>query len=410
MTDLDIETAQLIIQLAREDIYGLDGSPDDALVSDLEFALAAQEQEFMHHWTGYGDAQFTPGDRPGPSGGRGGVGLVHPNVNQTSATASMITVAPPSAPAPQVVASASSWSSSPPTAARATTGGVPAHHSSSTLPESDEIGYRGLYLETGPLRLPAPSTHEAALRQLLNAARPSVIVYEPPAEEQPPVEWTVAQGHQTVRGSDWGAELYEPPADVDEDPQTASDPDWGTESEVVYEPPAEEQPVIEWTVETGADLEWGVPEEYRPASVAGSEPADDLYRVVGDHSPVPPASPAHSDQYYYEVFNEWPIGAAVERPMSRASSPSTSENEASSHDPLYRTEDLEEDASVKMLNLLREMCVIFKIPAHIHLTCVSRLGVQEVAPRVEPRSVVSTICISNQDMSKPLPLLLICSL
>jgi hypothetical protein len=390
MTDLDIQTAQLIIQLAREDIYGLDGSPDDALVSDLEFALAAQEQEFMQHWTGYGDAQFTPGDRPGPSVGRGGIGLVHPNVNRTSTTASMITVAPASAPqAPQMVAStstsrvvdvASSWSnSSPPTAARATgsTSSVPTLHSSNTntLQESDEIGYRGLHLEAGPSRLSAPSTHVAheVTRQLLTAARPSVIVYEPPAEERPLIEWTV-EDHQTVPDYDWDAEseVYEPPAEEQspvewmvEGYQTAADSDWGAESEV-YEPLAEEQPPVEWMVQghqTAADPDWGVVEEYRPASAAGSEPVDELYGLSpGDYSPVRPASPTHSDQYYYEVFNEWPIGAAVERPMSPASSPSTSENEASSHDPLYREEDSE--ASVKMLNLLREMCVIFKIPAH----------------------------------------------
>ncbi|KAK2461387.1 hypothetical protein APHAL10511_006611 [Amanita phalloides] len=49
-------TAQLIIQLARDDLYGLDNGVDGGL-SDLEFALAEQEREFMQFWMDYGDAQ-----------------------------------------------------------------------------------------------------------------------------------------------------------------------------------------------------------------------------------------------------------------------------------------------------------------------------------------------------------------
>lgn len=401
MTDLDIQTAQLIIQLAREDIYGLDGSPDDALVSDLEFALAVQEQEFMQHWMGYGDAQFRPGDRLGPSGGGGGVGLVHDdNVNQTSMGAS-ITVTPALAPAPQLVAGTGTStstsravdvagiasSSSSPAAARATS-------SSHTLRTSNA--------EAGPSRLAtisnqrlAPSTHAAheATRQSLTAARPLVIVYDPPAEEQPLIEWAVDEAPQTIRDY-WSAEeSYEPPpageqrliewaVELDEGHQTASDSEWGVEEHRPESPQAVSE--SDWVAEeyrpepaqTVGDVDWGA-EEYRPPPVASEHSTADefdgaLGLLPGDDSPVPPASPTseHSDQYY-EVYNEWLIGAAVEveRAMSRASGHSTSENEALppiSHDPSVEGSQ-DEDASVKMLrfnNLLCEMCVIFKIPAH----------------------------------------------
>ncbi|KAM6491016.1 hypothetical protein JOM56_013255 [Amanita muscaria] len=61
MDDLDIQTAQLIIQLARDDLYQLDdnaSSGNNQDVSDLELALAEQEREFMEHWTGYGGTQI----------------------------------------------------------------------------------------------------------------------------------------------------------------------------------------------------------------------------------------------------------------------------------------------------------------------------------------------------------------
>ncbi|KIL58432.1 hypothetical protein M378DRAFT_15551 [Amanita muscaria Koide BX008] len=61
MDDLDIQTAQLIIQLARDDLYQLDdnaSSGNNQDVSDLELALAEQEREFMERWTGYGGTQI----------------------------------------------------------------------------------------------------------------------------------------------------------------------------------------------------------------------------------------------------------------------------------------------------------------------------------------------------------------
>ncbi|KIL58431.1 hypothetical protein M378DRAFT_316957 [Amanita muscaria Koide BX008] len=83
MDDLDIQTAQLIIQLARDDIYQFDdnafggNNQDGDLLSDLEFALAEQEREFMQHWTGYGGTQINqnaggPSRRTGGSGNAGG--------------------------------------------------------------------------------------------------------------------------------------------------------------------------------------------------------------------------------------------------------------------------------------------------------------------------------------------------
>ncbi|PFH50199.1 hypothetical protein AMATHDRAFT_61537 [Amanita thiersii Skay4041] len=70
MTDLDVATAQLIIRLAREDLYeqfdlddasaGLNnnGQGQGGLsLTDAEYALAMQEQEFMQFWIGYGEAQ-----------------------------------------------------------------------------------------------------------------------------------------------------------------------------------------------------------------------------------------------------------------------------------------------------------------------------------------------------------------
>ncbi|KAM6492949.1 hypothetical protein JOM56_011083 [Amanita muscaria] len=71
MADIDVQTAQLIIQLARDDFYQLgDDAQDGGLLSDLEFALVAQEREFMQRWRDYGDVQFHPGARSG--GGRTG--------------------------------------------------------------------------------------------------------------------------------------------------------------------------------------------------------------------------------------------------------------------------------------------------------------------------------------------------
>ncbi|KAM6491013.1 hypothetical protein JOM56_013252 [Amanita muscaria] len=79
MDDLDIQTAQLIIQLARDDIYQFDdnafggNNQDGDLLSDLEFALAEQEREFMQHWTGYGGTQINQ-NAGGPSRRTGGGG------------------------------------------------------------------------------------------------------------------------------------------------------------------------------------------------------------------------------------------------------------------------------------------------------------------------------------------------
>ncbi|KAF8637456.1 hypothetical protein AX17_002801 [Amanita inopinata Kibby_2008] len=83
MTDLDVATAQLIIRLVRDDIYGLDpGDASDAgaSLSDVEYALAMQEQEFMQHWLAYGGAQFEPGQggNQGASGSSGGVSQPNP--------------------------------------------------------------------------------------------------------------------------------------------------------------------------------------------------------------------------------------------------------------------------------------------------------------------------------------------
>ncbi|KAF8627550.1 hypothetical protein AX15_004370 [Amanita polypyramis BW_CC] len=85
MTDLDIGTAMLIIQLARDDIYGLGGNDSgsggsgggdegDGSLTDLEFALAEQEREFMEYWTDYGDARVAPLARVA-SGSAGASGL-----------------------------------------------------------------------------------------------------------------------------------------------------------------------------------------------------------------------------------------------------------------------------------------------------------------------------------------------
>ena len=101
MTDIDIQTAQLIIQLARDDLYGLDGSPDDASLSDLEFALAAQEHEFMQYWMNYGDAQVTPTNRTGAGFAGSGTGS-----NVGSPTTSAVRPTPvspiPQPPAPSI--------------------------------------------------------------------------------------------------------------------------------------------------------------------------------------------------------------------------------------------------------------------------------------------------------------------
>lgn len=117
LAGLDTKTAQLIIQLARDDIYALDhgglfgaddrvrnnnvgrgggggggssssgragggrgrgGRGGGITLSDLEFALAEQEREFMQFWADYGDTQvmpppppYGPPYGPGTSGGGG---------------------------------------------------------------------------------------------------------------------------------------------------------------------------------------------------------------------------------------------------------------------------------------------------------------------------------------------------
>ena len=304
-----------------------------------------------------------------------------PSVNQTS-TPTSITLAPALAPAPQLVASAStvgvagtasSWSNVPsPTAARATSSsGVHMLSSSITLQEIDhrlEAFFRGAdpsrLATTSNLR-PAPSTHVAHERPLEwtvdEGHRDSDWGEdEPPAEEQSPREWTV---HQTV-GDDWAAEESRPASATSEHP--------------TFDELYEIRPASAASAHSTADELYDI----RPASAASEHPTvDELYEILGlipgDHSPVPSASPAseHSDQYY-EEFEEWPIGAAVECPMSRASGHSTAENQASpprSHDPLNREEDSEEDASVKMRrfnHLLCELYVIFKIPAHTSHMCL----------------------------------------
>ena len=390
MTDLDIQTAQLIIQLAREDIYGLDGAPDDSLLSDLEFALAAQEQEFMQHWTNYGDAQFTPGNRSGPSGGHSrdgetgssNFGLVRPNVNQTSRTAS-ITVAP-AAPAPQLVAStsssrgivqaanvASSSSNTPSqTATRATGGsnGVPTFRFE-TPPSST--------LWILPTLRPATSTHvvHEATRQLP----------EPRAEEQPLIDWTIGEPHQTVGELHLDAGEYSSASSASEDSTNDEPHQTVREShldagEYSSASSAGEDSTNDEFYQYLGELLAGMEEEYSPELPASEDfTAVEVYQNAGElplgaeeYSPASPASEVSSLEYE-GIVDEWDIGTTVEDPISPASSRSISEDDEQpviSYLSLpYREED--EDPSLKLFSdMFLKMCVTFKFPAHTSHMCL----------------------------------------
>ncbi len=302
MTDIDIQTAQLIIQLARDDLYGPDGSPDEESLSDLEFALAAQEREFMDYWMNYGDPQVTPGNRAG-------AGLTGSRTESNVATLGITTT---SVRATQPVPSTSGPGFQSPT-----------NSSSHTPFSSSAFGQANL------LSLGTPDEDEDE--------------YDEEEEESYPVPGpstsTLSNPGLPAQGGTWQ--------------QTHS-----ASSSVSSGSPVDELPLLEWTVDNapafGSEnvvrelLSEG--EEYPPDSPTGGHSNLDDEEFVPEWPTImspPVESPTTAEEPQLVDYVDY-VQYTLQQPISPFSSgsPSGSENEEdrSSLIPLFGGENSEDDA------------------------------------------------------------------
>ncbi len=310
MTDIDIQTAQLIIQLARDDLYGPDGSPDEESLSDLEFALAAQEQEFMEYWMNYGDAQVTPGNRAGAviTGSRTGSNV---------ATLGITVQATPVSPVPQPVPSTSGPGFQSPT------------NSSSNTPFSSSAFGQANLLSLGT---PDEDEYEDEYDEEEEE--------EDEEEESYPVPGpSTSTLSNSAQGGTWQ--------------QTHS-----ASSSVSSGSPVDELPILEWTVDNapafGSEnvvrelLSEG--EEYPPDSPTGGHSNLDDEEFVPEWPTImspPVESPTTAEEPQLVDYVDY-VQYTLQQPISPFSSgsPSGSENEEdrSSLIPLFGGENSEDDA------------------------------------------------------------------
>jgi hypothetical protein len=297
MTDIDIQTAQLIIQLARDDLYGPDGSPDDESLSDLEFALAAQEQEFMQYWMDYGVAQVTPGNRAGV--GLTGSGMGN-NVGSLGITTTSVQAATPVSPVSQPVPSTSSARPGPgfQSPANSSSSNAPGSFGQANLLSLDEDEYEEeSYPAPGPststLRLAPFAPAQGATWQRTHSTFSSASSGSP-VDELPILEWTVneapAFGSETiVREPLFEGEDYPPDSPAEEHSNLDNEEEPVPEWPVLMTPPvesptaAEEPPLVDYV----DYVQYTLQEPISPISSSNSSDSENEEEEESRNSIVP---------------------------------------------------------------------------------------------------------------------------